>query len=257
MNFKRFSCPIFLLGLALITLATFPNPSHAGQLDNFEYQATKSSPEKERHKQDVEIDDDDPFSDCLGSVFKGLAEALVYGMREGVHAVGGRPSPNAPPGLRHLRVIRFDYSYQNVKSDVRGDDFRFELGLDQLAVQVRTTHYRESSPKEDLDVTQGHVLYRIASRHLDLDLGVGALNIQGKDSNTGASFTVPLAVHANDYLSLEFRPSWSFIANNTINDYDLALSCGWKYVALRGGYRWLRAHSASLDGPYLGISLRY
>lgn len=242
-----------LICVALATLATFPQISHASQLDNFEYQATKSSPEKGDHKRDDEFDDDDSFSSCLGSFFGVVVEGAADGIRE----AGDGAGPTELPGLRHRPVVRFDYSYQSVKSDIRADDFRLEVGQDQFAVQIRTTHYRESRPKDDLELTEGYFLYRIASRHLDVDLGIGALNLAGNDSNTGGSLTLPLALHANDYLGVEFRPSWSFIGANTIGDYDLALACGWKYVALRGGYRWVQVHGASLDGPYLGISLRY
>jgi hypothetical protein len=44
-----------------------------------------------------------------------------------------------------------------------------------------------------------------------------------------------------------------------IGDYDFSASLGWRYVQLRGGYRWLwmQGQGHFFNGPYAGVSVSF
>ena len=79
----------------------------------------------------------------------------------------------------------------------------------------------------------------------------------GNDRNTGVSFTTPILFYPADWLGLEFRPTWSEINDNNIDDYDLSVRLGRKYLSARAGYRWMEAGDVSLDGPHIGLSIHF
>ena len=95
------------------------------------------------------------------------------------------------------------------------------------------------------------------SRFVEWDIGLGGAALEGNERNSGVSFTLPFRFYVWRHFGLSFRPTWSAIDSRSINDYDLGLSVGIRYVSVKAGYRWVKVGSASLNGPFAGLSFYY
>ncbi|MDH3346746.1 MAG: hypothetical protein OEM02_01410 [Desulfobulbaceae bacterium] len=157
-----------------------------------------------------------------------------------------------------LPYAAFDFTYQVVEQDVHANGYRFELGYGPVALQYRHTAYREDEPSDELDFRQVNALLRMSFGDvLECDLGFGVLTMDGEDSYSGFLWSFPILFHPIDYLGFELRPSWAIINDNTINEFDASLLVGQRYVFVRVGYRWVKTGDVTLEGGYLGLSLRY
>jgi hypothetical protein len=154
--------------------------------------------------------------------------------------------------------LRVDISYQNVESDIDAYDLRAEAGYGPIAVYFNQTDLKERHPGDELNIIRTYGLFRKSFASLcELDVGIGVLSIDGNDENTGVTCTVPFLIYPLKYAGFEFRPAWSSVNGNSINDYDVALMLGKKFVSLKFGYRWLQSVHESLDGPYAGLSFHF
>ena len=79
---------------------------------------------------------------------------------------------------------------------------------------------------------------RLACSLLVGALGLGGLVISGNETASGISGTAPVLIHPWEFLGLEFRPAWAGVNDNVVQDYDLSLLAGWRFVSVRAGYRW-------------------
>jgi hypothetical protein len=249
---------------------------------------TEGEPESEPHegvsghhagKQDdsgswmrLRDDEQDSIGDAMGRAWLGmLARAsffvVGYGGVEswnrasGDNVMDSEFAFNVPPrktGESTIPFVRIDVSYQDVERDVDSMDVRAEAGYGPFAVEVRETHYNESVPSDHLDLVRIHLLYRTSyAAILEVDAGLGALIFNGDRTESSWSFTLPVLIHPTDIAGLEFRPSWAEINDNRIVDYDLGLILGWRYVAVRTGYRWMESEREDLNGPFIGATFRW
>lgn len=262
-----------LVGASLILApVSGPELALAGKLEDFEKDATKEN--RDREKKDTKEDRSggspggtlaDSFFDVIvEGVVKGVFAAMLYGgshSMKRVDPLDARPSENITPrreGEALLPFIRLDFSLQNVESDVTAWDWRGEAGYGPFAVQFRTTRYEEKIPPDELKTFQDHILYRMSfGPTVEFDAGVGNLFITGKEEHSGISFTFPLLIHPSRHYGIELRPTWSTIDENNIQDIDLSVLAGWDYASVRAGYRWFHSDRESLDGPFIGIALRW
>ena len=154
--------------------------------------------------------------------------------------------------------LRLDTMYQEVETDVTARDYLIIVGYGAVGFQVRSTVYEEKEPPDKLRLAEYHALYRMSlGNHVEIDLGAGAMVLKGIQENSGFSVTVPVLIHPSDHYGFEFRPVWSSINENDIQDFDVAVLFGWRYVSVKAGYRWVRSPHQSLDGPEMGVSLRW
>jgi hypothetical protein len=260
--------------LFLSGLMVFSSNTRAGKLDDFEESATKKSacdskdPDCDKGHKDRRDDKDDDGEDGDRGVAEFLAELFVN-----VFAVGGMTSwkrvqavdPDpwlssiGPRQLGEVTIpfLRLDAVYQNIESDVDAMDYRAEVGYGPLAVHYNLTHLDEYDPDDTLVLHRLYGIYRMSfGSRFEWDIGAGILTIDGDDRNTGYSFTMPLLAKFNGWLGAEFRPAWSVVNDNNINEYDLSLLLGKRYAGVKVGYRWISAGAESLNGPYAGLSLR-
>lgn len=265
-------------------------PALGGTLEEFERNATRSGIEGSREPSPREKSGGDAgrgngFGGSLSSeIADSFGELLFYGVVGGVFYGGAaswarvtqNPAPERQdeddgtrdgeaievgprrPGEALIPFARLDMGYQFVESGVSALDIRAEAGYAMAAVQVRRTDYREREPKDDLATTAIHALYRMSfGNSFEMDIGLGALVLQRDGSRSGFSFTLPFLIHPSDHFGIEFRPAWSDLGGSTIQDYDVAILGGWRHVSARAGYRWVRAGIAHLDGPEVGVSVRW
>lgn len=190
-----------------------------------------------------------------------LAEILFEGALIGIMAGGVSSYERVTSGEREygeplIPFARLDLSVQNVNSDVTAWDSRAEFGFGPFGFQVRSTRYKEDEPDDAIEVLQLYWLYRMsAGPFFELDLALGSLTLDGDERHEGFSFSLPITVRPTERIGFEFRPAWANLNGIGVEDYDLAVSLGGRYVSLRIGYRWFMNWRSSLDGPYAGVSL--
>lgn len=258
---------IFTVSLCAFLLVG--QPAYAGKLDDFEEEAT----EEENHDQwQYHDDDDDDDESLFGAFFRGFFRILFLDPDDDDDDVSRSTGPSyvrsesRHPSLQTfprynpvvLPSLRVDGSYQNVLSDVGAFDLRAEGGYDFLAVQGRFTYYTEEEPDDELWLNYIHGVLRLSvGEHLALGPGAGVTILSGNNRNSGFSWTLPILFYPRKSVGIEFRPVWSWINENPIDDYDVSLVLGSKHAAFRAGYRWVNADSESLDGPYMGVTVRF
>ena len=246
----------------------------AGTLDDFEKVATNKR-DGTSSSTTRSNDDSDDNSPCLGAIAELLVEAVFLGTIAGISYLGNISMERAgsdtgwtskekeiitprEKGEALIPNLRFDYSWQNASNDIHANDFRFEAGYGAFGFQARKTQFSEQSQNDNLGMTYIHGLLRLsAGNHFEIDPGIGRIELDGNDDNTGFSFTLPVLIHPSKHLGFECRPTWSKINNNSIRDIDIAILTGTDYVSLKAGYRSLRTGGENIEGPYVGISIRY
>jgi hypothetical protein len=258
---KRIACLI-------VALFAMVQPATAGTLRDFEKDATKpkQSENKEKKSSTDSADKQDTESDAL-------TQLLVLGMLTGLTAGGqhswarvnegyateltGRVKPRQA-GEALIPFVRLDVGYQWLKNDITAVDVRGEVGHSLVGLQVRHTRYEEKVSKDNLNITEAHGLYRMSlGNYVELDFGIGTMILAGAEIHNGFSMTTPILVHPTDWLGLEVRPVWATIADNELLDVEAAVLLGWRYASLKAGYRWFRSENQKLDGPEVGVALRW
>ena len=172
--------------------------------------------------------------------------------------------PKHALGQATVPYARFDYNWQSADWDVV--DARLELGYKLFAFHGRMTRYSDSAGDE-LNVRQYYGVLRYGGYRpgflpgtFELGLGLGLAQHAGdvEDESSGA-LTIPLKYHPVDWFGVEFRPAWYRWKEIMIGDYDLSASLGYRYVQLRGGYRWIWDEGVvdEQSGPYAGVSVSF
>lgn len=258
--------PVRIILSALCALLILGQPAYAGKLNDFETEATDDDP-RYRPAQNDDDDDDGLFGAILHGIFRVLFEddddKRTYA--EDHARVRPRTTRNSsatyyPPLYNPMLrpYFRVDSAYQNVESDVHAWDFRAEGGLQWFAGQFRLTCYREEEPDDTLWLNSVHILPRLPlGDQMSIAPGPGVIFLVGNNENAGFSFTLPVLVYPHKAVGFEFRPTWSWIDENTIHDYDVSLALGGKTLAFRTGYRWMYTDDESLNGVYFGLTSRF
>lgn len=234
---------------------TYPSSSGGGSFVGDLLTALVLAPFQYRH--------DDPAVSTLSDsddAYDGEGWASAGGLYTG-HALGEATMP----------YVRIDYNRQVIDDALEADDFRIEAGYKMLAFYGRHTLYMEEpedGPDDELTLNQYYGMLRFggALTHEDFwagswQVGVGA-GVAQQESNAEHSswaFTVPVKFYPTEWFGLEFRPAWYRPQERVIGDYDISASLGWRYLQLRGGYRWLwiQGIGHELNGPYAGVSVSF
>ena len=255
--------------LMLAALSTQLAAAPQGKLDAFETDARQkadkpvaksSASDYAPHSYGSNDDDDEQtFTEGFIKSILGLGgTSMLYGGVESWQRVAGDASVSSLAPRHHgdpkIPFARIDFAFMRVSETIDALDLLMEVGYGPFAAQYAHTRYDESSPSDTLDVTHLLGLYRMTfSNWVEADLGLGALTLDGNETTHRFAISTPLLIHSPHHWGIEFRPLWSSLAAR----YDLAALATWKNVSLKLGYRWLRAKDESLNGPHLGLSLRY
>ena len=269
-----------LMTLSVVLLiACFCGPLMAGTLDDFEEEATK------RAKADT-VRGYEPTSatSCWSGCMESVIESGVRALFAGGSATLKRVKPPEPPdtlsvgwawdeppepvdtlrieprvpGDVQIPIVCLGLRYQYVESDVSALDGRAEVGYGPLGLAVRYTHYAEESPADELGIVQWHGLYRMSfTEYVEVDIGFGQMTLHGDKRSAGSSVTVPVRIGFDIPVALVFRPTWSWIGDNEITDYDVGLLYLWPYASVSLGYRWLECGDSALSGAFVGVSGRF
>ncbi len=283
MNQRQVAVNNYFCVFVVLLVFLMPISVLSGNLDDFERDATRTDRNDRRtNRSSSKTDSGSSHSgsaspgvidDMVGEIASDVFAPLFAGFFGGI-AQGGRNSLERveTPGLLStargiiprksgealIPFISFEVAYQDVESDVTAWDYRLEVGYGPLGFQARRTLYDERSPVASLEALQYHALYRMSfGSDLEVDIGAGALILEGNEENSGFSVTVPVLYHPSEVYGFEFRPVWSTINENDIQDFDFSVLFGSQYASIRFGYRWFRSPNQSLDGPVVGVALRW
>lgn len=267
----------FVLCVCLAFLLFVPS-ARAGQLDDFEKEATKKHSSPARHEgahPDEEADEAD--ESCLEACLDAFLETCLmtfFPSKESSENTSQGPAkrslsssesetaavplyPSRTTGSARLPIARVDIVYGDMNSDVTAWDVMALLGYKGIAAQYRHTYFSERDPKDHLALGQAHLFYRMTWTYVDVSLGGGVVTLKGNESHTGGSFSVPVSIHPNNRWALIWRPTVGDLNGNRIVDHDLGLHFTRRYYSLQAGYRHVKTGSQTLHGPQVGAAFYY
>jgi hypothetical protein len=164
--------------------------------------------------------------------------------------------------------VRADFNWQYIDDDLEAQDLRIEAGYKLFAFHGRHTRYLESNPDDELTFNQYYGVLRFGgsinhetfrNSTWEAGLGAGLAQQMGNEEHSSWALTIPMKFYPTDWAGVEFRPAWYRWSELMIGDYDVSASLGWRFVQLRGGYRWLwmQGEGHILNGPYAGVSAAF
>ncbi len=270
-----------ITGLFAVSLFLAPrtsSPAQAQVLDDFEQDATQqrdsasATPREGRRRSSGDTFYHHAHHDA-GSE-ENLASALLLGLGTGFVAGGINSwcrinpptdtgseedgSARRPPGDPLIPFVRLDGSYQYLDSDMDAWDYRIQGGYGPIALEYGNARYREKAPEDYMNVRRAAVLYRMSASHLlEIDIGLGAVELDGNSKHRAFCFSLPVLFYPKEYLGVEFRPYWARFNGSRFNEYDVAACVTLYGLGLKAGYRWLVTPDSSLHGPYTGLVFRF
>lgn len=266
---RKITTTVLLLCVSHIALA--------GQLDNFESEATEPSETNDTHYRNkserqshyTENDqherrahhDDWGITDMVVDM---VVDMVSYGGKLSLARVDSQTdsefdnTDKRSIGAPDLPFFRIDLGYQNTTTDIEAFDGRVEVGYGPIGLEYRKTLFQESSPKDTLSISYLHGLYRVSgSKNFEFNLGLGSIEIEGNNRNRGSSTTLPINIYPVSNLGIRLVPTWSWINGNPINDFDGSAAYIHQYFSFRLGYRRIESSNEVLRGPYAGIAFSY
>lgn len=275
---------ILLIFTVIISLLTTTTVAAASDLDEFEKAATsekaKEQSDEEDDKKDkkdeddkllINLSEDDEDDSFLGFIVEGFFKVVFGtffsmigdGTRMSLARIEGDEGTDAGVEMRRtgeatLPFFQYDHRYLRVNSDIDARDNGLEIGYGPYAFSCRHTKFSEDDPSDELTLIQYHLLARISrTGSAEYGLGLGSLVMRGNDDHSGFSLTFPVKIYPNDSFGVRFRPTFSWIKGNSINEYDLSLVYTIRYASIQLGYRFLEANGEELNGSYLGLAAHY
>ena len=282
---------VLIVFTVIISILTITPLAAASDLDEFEEAATsvktqqgdddedddKDKKDKEDKDDGVsqslsEDDDDDDDESFLEFIFGEFIEVIVevlfmeieLGAKMSLARVDGEAEHEIGEveirrtGEPTLPFLQYEHNYFKVSSDIDARENGLELGYGPIGFSCRQTDYREKNPSDELTLNHYHLLFRISpSSSGELGLGIGSLVMDGNDDNSGFSITFPIKLYPSDSWGVRFKPTYSWINGNSIDEYDLSLAYTIRYASIQLGYRFLEAGGKELNGSYLGFAVHY
>lgn len=261
----------------MVVLSLLAPVSLAGDLDAFEKDATRDRRDKSStHSHTFDDDDDDHHHSFFDDdddhewffaefIMHLIGLPMVYGGGSSLARVS--PNSNFDSGfevdLREagdplIPMLRVDVDVQDPGNNLDAYNIRGSAGYGPIGIEVAVDHFEEDDTDDTLKLIGWHILYRMSyGSQVEIDMGFGSLTVDGDDSNSGFSFSLPVTVYPREHIGVEFNPAWASINGTTVRRYELAVYLSRDYVALKGGYRWTESPNESLDGPFVGLSFRY
>lgn len=206
----------------------------------------------------------DPVSDA--ACYAGGVALFYGGIVSWERATGDIPEPETGEpectarmvGEPLIPLLRLDGQWVRTDGDISVLDSRLEAGFGPLAVDVRSSVFDEDASEVDLTETRWHLLYRMSfSDQLEVDLGIGGVEVDSESTQNAYSFTAPVRFYFNRHVGLELWPAWSEVNGMRVDDYEASLMLNLGWVSVKPGYRVWNFGSESLEGPAVGISFHW
>ncbi len=187
--------------------------------------------------------------------FHWIGEGFSYSNQR----VRRTPTPLREAGDPLVPFVRIDGAWQHVSDEIEAWDVYGQVGYGAIGMDYRRTRFDQFRPQKTLRMEWWHLLSRLSyGSQIEVDFGMGIYGLKGQERTSGFSLTSAILYYPNDHWGLEFRPTVAWInRDNTVNDFDLALHLRQEAVGVKLGYRWTKSTNVTLDGPYVGLVLRW
>jgi hypothetical protein len=160
-----------------------------------------------------------------------------------------------------IPTVRADGSYQRIYDNIDAYSYRGELGWTLFGTAFEYMQFHERNPEDRLTSWYWEALYRTApSPAFRLDWAAGYREFRRSGNFGGAQTGASLGVYPMKQWGLELDGRWGSINDQVLADYRGRLILAipsWKAVAIRAGYRAVRAGDVTLHGPEFGLTLVY
>lgn len=263
-----FSKLLITIVIILSIFITVP-PTNASDLDDFEEAATADHSElsskkkkvKEKKRKKARAEDDWSLFD----LFIGILDFELGNKINDTLARVKEPTEITAKNLTFRQIgeptlpfFQLEPKYLSVNSDICALDYELELGYGPYALRCRHTSFAEISPRDRMDLTQYLLFLRLSTASsLEYGFGMGSIYLQGNNDHSGFLMYFPVKFYPYESFGFQFKPTMSWINNNLIEDYDLALVFFKQYYSIKLGYRFLRVYAENLDGAYFGLAFHY
>ena len=158
-----------------------------------------------------------------------------------------------------MPTIRVEPAYQWMAGNINGVSGRVEAGYLVFGVDGDFTRLWETNPSGTLDIWSAHALLRsVFARFIGVNLALGAKGLHGTGSRTGFEIGMPFSIYFTKFLYLDVLPYLAtFKGSRNVYDIGGGLSCKWKMLGARAGYRALFTGSQTLHGPRIGLFFQW
>lgn len=244
---------LLIILTTIISILTITPPAAASDLDEFEEAAITEDTKQESDDEDDEEgkededdevyqslakddDDDDSFLESvLGVFFEIIIGTFFSVIGDGAKMSLARVDEGAETDTAKVEIRRtgeptlpffqYEHKYLRVSSDINARDDSLEIGYGPFGFNCRHTDFSEENPSDELTLTQYHLLLRISRTSSgEFGVGIGSLVMRGNDDNSGLSLTVPIKFYPGDSFGVRFKPTYSWINGNAIDEYDVSLA---------------------------------
>lgn len=252
---------VFLIGSTQIS---------AGELEDFEKQATKPKEEKKSKSSHGETtyrsknrananDNDSSFFDALFGILIGQtgsnshykAQSTFSEEEHRYLSIRNGGDPDVP-------FFQLAVSGGDLESDLQLNDYFAELGYGAVSLSYDYTSFTEHDPDSTVRVKTGLINFRMTFVDgVQVDAGLGNMTLEGSRETSDAAFSLRTQIMKKRGLGAEYR--FVNTAGKTLNisDHRFNILYNFQYWSLRAGYVYLKSSSSHLQGPVLGISFQY
>jgi len=259
--------------LLIVTLCLYFNtlPAQAGQLDNLETEATKSSSKSKSKSSSSSSssssdDSNSSLSDELGyEITTGIAEVMVGA----IVAVGGmsnerymRSQPEEEETLYReigdpiLPMLRISAHWLDSGNDVSAQLNRIEAGYGFFGISYSQNTLKEDGDQLKLSNTLIH--YRMTfANDFSWDLAYGRGKMNGNQEHDGSVFAMPMRFRFNPDWHFEYYPVWSSYKGGSLAEHQFSFNYHYKYIGATLGYKTWSAGDTSIDGLFTGLYLSF
>lgn len=205
----------------------------------------------------TDCEDDDDLDDWLSLFHEigGRTSFLRWSDEAGKYGLIPRQA-----GEPMLPMLRFGVDYSQPARHVSRTGFRAEVGFAAFGLEIRQHRYRESRPRDSLDILQAQLLYRMSlGSHVNVNIGAGSFTMSGDYRQSGGMVSLPIVVrlHRDIFAEARFTSMHSGPKGWQETELSLVYSPGWESLwqvaALRFGYRKFSTNTVALEGPWLGL----
>lgn len=257
------SCVFFIL---FMSLSCAVRPVYAGDLERVK-RDVKSEASKSSREQSNRDDDGGFVGWLLEGTFDLMVDVVSASAGYSFERATGSYDPEDPslPGVDFQRREFGDASLPFVQTELSTHnpwggtfDLNYSVlaGFGGIAFKIKRHNYTETSPIDDFQMEQRHLLLRMSfGNNFELHQGLGTTRY--RDSNgmdiEENSYTSPALYRLSSDYQLEFTPMWS----ESTSEYDFSINRTSKYYSIKFGYRQFRSETVELGGPFLSLAMHY
>ena len=270
-------------------------PAQAGQLDNLETEATKSSSKSKSSSSKTSSNNSSSSNSSFGDELEAEIAAGIAGfiVEATVKVVGysamavvagavisneryirSLPDPidnnelspedkeidtesfYRAKGDPILPMLRISAHWLDSGNDVSAQLNRIEAGYSFFGISYSQNILKEDGDQLKLSNTLIH--YRMSfSNDFSWDLAYGRGKMNGNQEHDGSVFAMPMRYRFHPDWHFEYYPVWSSYKGGSLAEHQFSFNYHYKYIGATLGYKTWSAGDTSIDGLFTGLYLSF